>query len=137
MFCRLLFVHDAMKTQAPITRIESLLSSFMIAIRASSNFCSEVWPANLLVVKLLVRIYKVARDGSREILLRRAGITSKENAGEEWIHLGGHDLVWILGTSLAADREGKADHGSNFASNMRSVPNANGPRCKRSRRRYS
>src|SRR5437879_5969797 len=87
-------------------------------------------PANLLVVNLLVRSYKLARDGSRQILYR-AGEKDSTDARAKWVQPGRHDLFRVFSPSLAADRERPSDHPSYATSNLPGLSYPDGPTCER------
>src|SRR6266851_4736864 len=74
-------------------------------------------PANLLVVFLLVELYKLMRDRSREVFPRSWPEDSRvAQAGE--IQPGRHDFFWIFSPTLATDRSGPPHNRADIAKNL-------------------
>lgn len=89
------------------------------------------WPANLLVVFLLVRPYKLGRGKSRGIL-SRAREENPRPSKETRLQPGGHDLIRFLSATLAADRGRSPYHRHNVAPHLRCVRLFNGETGKKS-----
>src|SRR5258708_29013950 len=74
-------------------------------------------PANLLVVFLLVELYKLMRDRSREVFPRSWPEDSRAAQASE-IHTGGYDFIWIFSATLATDRSWPSHYDADFAKNL-------------------
>jgi hypothetical protein len=85
------------------------------------HITSQGYPANLLVVKLLVKLYKPVRGRSSRIL-PRTGAANPRTTEKRGLQPRGYDRVRIFSAALATNRGRPPYHDLHPSANLRYIP---------------
>jgi hypothetical protein len=83
----------------------------------ANKLATSIIPANLLVVFLLVGLYKLMRDRSREVFPHARPEDSRASQAGE-VHSGRYDFIRIFGAALATDRSRPSHNRADIAKNL-------------------
>ena len=122
--------HSALKTCWPDTswRLFIAQSRLPRAAPLGHLFRHLQFPANLLVVILLVELYKPG-SGKSSRIFPRARQPYPHASQAPRLQPGGYDFLRVLGPALATGGGWAADHGSDSAADMRGVRHSHGAPC--------